>query len=180
MLFVFLGLIITANFFWNIHFNANFGVISPGKVYKSGVISPDKISGYVNKYKIKTIVDLRNGDLNDPLNPGTNQELYAEKKAVEAIEGVNYVHIPSGQVPTNEQVLKFLSTLKGDDVFPVLIHCHHGTGRAMMYSSIYRIEHENMSPDEARLLTRNIVWGSSFDHGTEKGEFLKKYQKIND
>jgi hypothetical protein len=37
--------------------NHNFETIE-GKVYKSGVIPPDEIAGYVRKYHIKSIVDL--------------------------------------------------------------------------------------------------------------------------
>jgi protein tyrosine/serine phosphatase len=30
------------------------------------------------------------------------------------------------------------------DNYPVLIHCYHGTGRAEMYSALYRIEYETL------------------------------------
>lgn len=173
------GLILTASFYWNVHFNANFGVITPGKVYKSGAISPEKIENYIHMYKIKTVIDLRGGVANDTLNPEVITDILAERFALSAIDTVKYVHIPSAQVPTEAQIEAFLNVLDGDDVFPVLLHGHHGTEMAMMYSSIYRIEHEGVGPDEARKRTSNIVWGSRFDHGTEKGEFLKHYIKSN-
>jgi protein tyrosine/serine phosphatase len=32
--------------------------------------------------------------------------------------------------------------MDNSDNYPVLIHCYHGTGRAEMYSALYRIEYE--------------------------------------
>jgi hypothetical protein len=37
------------------------------------------------------------------------------------------------------------------DNYPVLIHCYHGTGRAEMYSALYRIEYENFTNEDARM-----------------------------
>lgn len=60
--------------------------------------------------------------------------------------------------------------------YPVLIHCYHGTGRAEMYSAIYRIEYKNFTNEQARKKVRNIIKWSSFDEGTPKGEYLKAYK----
>ena len=100
-----------------------------------------------------------------------------ERKAVEAIEGVKYMNIPSDQIPTKENLDQFYSLLDNEDAYPVLIHCHHGTGRAVLYSALYRVEYDNHTPEEARLKTRIPVALSSFDNGTRKGEWLKGYTK---
>ena len=63
--------------------------------------------------------------------------------------------------------------------YPVLIHCHHGIGRAALYSALYRIEYENYSNEEARKKTRIPYIFSNFYDGTKKGEWLKKYTKRN-
>jgi protein-tyrosine phosphatase len=62
------------------------------------------------------------------------------------------------------------------DNYPVLIHCYHGTGRAEMYSALYRIEYENFSNESARNGVRAFIKWSSFDYGTPKGEYLKAYK----
>jgi protein tyrosine/serine phosphatase len=59
------------------------------------------------------------------------------------------------------------------DNYPILIHCYHGTGRAEMYSALYRIEYENFTNEDARQGVRTLIRFSSFDDGTPKGEYLK-------
>jgi protein tyrosine/serine phosphatase len=164
------------DYLYNIHYNYNFKEISKGKVYKSGVIPPDEIADYVQKYKIKSIIDLRMPDTKDlKLNPEKVTELQAEKKAVAKIKDLNYFSNPSNQIPSVKNIAFFIQILDNLENYPILIHCYHGTGRAILYSAIYRIEYEKYSNEEARLATRDLVLFSSFDNGTPKGEYLKAY-----
>jgi predicted protein tyrosine phosphatase len=50
------------------------------------------------------------------------------------------------------------------DNYPVLIHCYHGTGRAEMYS-LYRIEYESFTNEDARMGVRTLVKFSSLMTG---------------
>lgn len=159
------------------HINHNFKEISEGKVYKSGVIPPDEIEDYVKKYNIKSIIDLRfpgTADLEN--NPELPEELLAEKRAVEKIPGVNYYNLGTDQVPTQETIDRFLEVMDDSTNYPVVIHCHHGEGRAPLFAALYKIEYEGVSGDEARKDTRFLVKWSSFDDGKPKGEFLKNYK----
>jgi protein tyrosine/serine phosphatase len=156
--------------------NHNFETITEGKVYKSGVIPPDQIESYVNKYKIKSIVDLRfPGTGDDVNNPENTSELIAEKNAVAKINGVNYFNNGSDQVPTKENLKLFYKIMDDPANYPVLIHCYHGVGRAELYSAVYRIEYEKTDKDEARTSTRFLTKWSSFDLGKPKGDFLHNY-----
>lgn len=170
-------LVFVGKYVYDMNINHNFETITEGKVYKSGVIPPDEIADYVEKYHIKSIVDLRMPGTNDlVLNPEVPGELAAEKNAVEKIEGVNYFSNPSEQVPNENNIAVFTKIMDNPDNYPVLIHCYHGTGRAEMYSALYRIEYENFSNQDARMGVRTLVKWSSFDDGTPKGEFLKAYK----
>uniref|UniRef100_UPI00404932CC dual specificity protein phosphatase family protein n=1 Tax=Flavobacterium sp. TaxID=239 RepID=UPI00404932CC len=163
---------------YKMHFDNNLVVISEGKVYKTAAIPPDEIDEFIEKYKIKTVIDLRMPGTNDTiLNPETPGELMLEKMAVAAIPNVQYINIPTPQVPEDHSVDAFIEVMNDSANYPVLIHCHHGTGRACMFSSIYRIEYENFSNEEARKNARFFVPFSSFDNGTPKGEYLKAYKK---
>lgn len=169
-----------AAYLYDIHLNYNFKEIATKKGYKSGVIPPDQIKDYVQKYKIKSIIDLRIPGTNDlKLNPEVPGELQAEKNAVAKIKGLNYFSNPSNQIPSQKNIDCFLEIMDNPANYPVLIHCHHGTGRAILYSAIYRIEFENSSNEQARLNTRDLVLFSSFDNGTPKGEYLKAYVSRN-
>jgi hypothetical protein len=56
--FPFGALSFIGKYVYDMNINHNFETITEGKVYKSGVIPPE-IAGYVRKYHIKSIVDLR-------------------------------------------------------------------------------------------------------------------------
>lgn len=170
-------LIFVGKYVYDMHINHNFETISEGKVYKSGVIPPDEIADYVKKNNIKSIVDLRfpgTGDLVN--NPEVAAQLKAERDAVAKIKGVNYFNNGSDQVPKQENLDVFFKIMDNKENYPVLIHCYHGTGRAEMYSALYRIEYENFTNEAARKGVRTVVKWSSFDEGTPKGEFLKAYK----
>ncbi|WP_298225131.1 dual specificity protein phosphatase family protein [Flavobacterium sp.] len=170
-------LIFAGKYVYDMNINHNFETITEGKVYKSGVIPPDEIKDYVNKYHIKSIVDLRFPGTADLINnPEIPAELTAEKEAVAKIPGVNYFNNGSDQVPKQENLDSFFKIMDNPDNYPVLIHCYHGVGRAEMYSAIYRIEYENFSNEEARKNVRAMIKWSSFDDGTPKGEYLKAYK----
>lgn len=171
-------LIFGAKYVYDMHINHNFETITEGKVYKSGVIPPDEIESYVKKYHIKSIIDLRYPGTNDLVNnPEIPAELTAEKEAVAKIKGVNYFNNGSDQVPVQQNLDVFFKIMDNKDNYPVLIHCFHGTGRAEMYSALYRIEYEGFSNEEARAGVRTLVKFSSFDDGKPKGEYLKAYEK---
>ncbi len=168
--------LIGVNYIWYVHFNYRFDAITEGKVYKSGKIPPDKIADFILENKIKTVIDLRHPELHDRLNPGTQLGIDLERKAVEKLTNVRYVNIPSDQIPSKANLINFFEVMDNKASYPVLIHCFHGTGRAILYSAIYRIEYERMSVEEARKKSRFILSGSSFDKGKRKGDFLINYQ----
>lgn len=172
-----MALVFAGKYVYDMNINHNFETITEGKVYKSGVIPPDEIESYVKKYHIKSIVDLRMPGTNDlVLNPERPGELQAEKTAVAKIGGVNYFSNPSEQVPNEKNIATFIRIMDNKDNYPILIHCYHGTGRAELYSAIYRIEYEKFNNEAARQGVRSLVKFSSFDDGTPKGEYLKAYQ----
>lgn len=162
---------------YDMNINHNFEIITEGKVYKSGVIPPNEIESYVKKYHIKSIIDLRFPGTTDLVNnPEIPAELTAEKDAVAKIKGVNYFNNGSDQVPKQENLDRFFKIMDNKNNYPVLIHCYHGTGRAEMYSAIYRIEYENFTDEQARKGVRTLIKWSSFDDGKPKGEYLKAYK----
>ncbi|WP_062053944.1 fused DSP-PTPase phosphatase/NAD kinase-like protein [Aquimarina longa] len=169
------AIIFTSLYVYHVHVDYRFSEITENKVYRSAAIPPEKISNYIEEYGIKTVIDLRIGNVSDPLNPSLSSDIMKEKRAVESVKGVKHINIPSEQIPSEENLEQFFNVLDKDISYPILIHCHHGTGRAVLYSALYRVEYENFSNEEARLKTRIPVFLSPFDHNTPKGEWLKKY-----
>jgi len=164
------ALVVAGGYIYQVHFNYRFAAITDGKVYKSAAIPPDKLASYVDRYHLKTVVDLRDVD--------EQADVDAERAALEQI-GIHHVHLPTGQVPPQETVDRFLDLMANPDVYPVLIHCHHGVSRSVLFSALYRIEFEGWDPERARLATRFITDGSSFDTDARKGRYLQNYAPQN-
>ncbi len=166
----------------------NFETVTDGKVYKSGLIAPDKIGDYITKYKIKTVVDLLDPGVQDALDPAKQKEIDAENNAInkynkEFKSYVKHINIPSHQIPSKRTLTAFYKIIDNKANYPLLIHCYHGMGRAPLYSAIYRIEKENWSNNDARMRTRRFkilvdseLHHSSFSKGREKGDFLLNYK----
>ena len=170
-------ILVVSKYVYDVHFNYNFKEISKNKVYKSGVIPPENIATYIEDHQLKSIIDLRFPRSKDKINnPEIPDELTAEKRAVEQLEGVNYFNLGTDQVPTQETVDEFLEIMDDPFNYPVLIHCYHGVGRAQMFSALYRIEYEGWTNQEAREQTRLLLKGSSFDEGASKGDYLINYK----
>jgi protein tyrosine phosphatase (PTP) superfamily phosphohydrolase (DUF442 family) len=179
-LFGLLLLALVAYYVWFVHLHYRFETISAGRVYKSAAIPPERLDDFISANHIKTVIDLRNPMLHDKLNPANQAEIDAEAEAISHLAGVEHVNIPSGQVPTGETLNRFFAVLDEEENYPVLIHCHHGTGRAEIYSALYRIEYEQWENGAARDRTRPVVqfggYRSSFADGKPKGDFLMHYK----
>lgn len=156
----------------------NLVTISENKVYNSGVVPPDQLEDFVDDHQIKTIVDLRDGLIQTELNPENKNQVNAEELAANKISGIKYYNLPTDQLPTDSTVQKFLTIMDDPKNYPVLIHCHHGVGRSRLFSSIYRIEYENFTNDDARKNAR-LFWefGTNFSKSSEKGAYLMNYKK---
>lgn len=165
---------------WYVHFNYRFETIDENKVYKSAAIPPQKLPSYIKEHNIKTVIDLRDGGSFNDLNPVNQKEIDEEANAIAKLSGVQHINIPSPQVPTKKTLTKFFEVLDNNASYPILIHCYHGTGRAEIYSALYRIEYTKMSNDEARKKTRLITelpfYKSSFATNKDKGKFLIEYK----
>ena len=152
--------------------------ISENKVYNSGVIAPEKLPEVLGEHHIKTVIDLRDGIAQTELNPETKKQVNAEENAIDKIAGVHYFNLPTDQIPQDSTVKKFLKIMDNPKNYPVLIHCHHGVGRSRLFSSIYRIEYENFTNEDARANAR-YLWelSGNFSKSSEKGIYLTNYKK---
>ena len=174
-------------YFWYNNLNYRFETISDNKVYKSALISPDNLESYLISHKIRTVIDLLDPGVQDAENPAQQREVDAENSKINEINKrlgthIRHVNIPSGQVPTKKTLTQFFEVLDDNSSYPVLIHCYHGMGRAVIYSAIYRIEYENWKNEDARMKARMFpmmvdspLHHSSFAKGRGKGDFLIDY-----
>lgn len=174
-------LIGVGKYVYDTNINHNFKTITEGKVYKSGAIPPAQLPDYIKDHNIKTVIDLRFPGTPDLVNnPEVPEELLAEKEVIDKLDGVTYYNIGSEQIPDEATLERFFEVMDDETVYPVLIHCYHGEGRAILFSTIYRMEYEEMPNEEARKKSRFFVKWGNFDHGSAKGEYVKNYVRRKD
>lgn len=171
-------LVIAALVYYQKSVRHNLVTISEGKVYNSGVVPPSELKDFLKDHGIKSVIDLRDGEEQTELNPETKKQVGAEENAIDKISNVNYFNLPTDQIPQDSTVQKFLKIMDDPKNYPVLIHCHHGVGRSRLFSSIYRIEYENYSNEDARSRAR-YLWelSGNFSKSSSKGEYLLNYKK---
>lgn len=152
--------------------DCRFRAVSPGRVYASARMPPETLKTVVRKYGIRSVVDLREA-IDEKSLSATEDEGVALAEV-----GVRHHHLPTPQVPSTETVARFVEIMNDPENLPVLIHCYHGQGRAVLFSALYRIEFEGWDPDRARRATRLVLEGSNFDDNSGKGRYLIDYEPI--
>ncbi len=152
--------------------------IRDGRFYKSAAMPPEILVSTCRQLGIRTVIDLRTLGSTDCEQPESASEVAKERMALHAAN-LRHVHVPADQVPDRATVAAFLDEIRTAGNGPFLVHCHHGTGRAVLFSAIYRIEQEGWTPEDALRHTRLILSGSSFDPDIPrggKGRFLLAYR----
>jgi len=141
-----------------------FTTITEGQVYQSAAMPPEALNNKVRQYGIKTVIDFRR----------PSDKVDVEHSVLTQL-GIRHFNLSSGQIPEDEVADEFLKIMDNREYRPVLIHCKHGIGRAVLFSAIYRMEYEGWSNENAR---RKAYWQSGFGgfKSTEKkGKFIRDY-----
>lgn len=143
-------------------------VICEGYIYQSAVMPAQNLVEVVQTHEIRSVVDLRN----------TRDDVLArsDERVVLSGIGVAYFNIESNQIPSDETVERFLKVANDPDNYPMLIHCHHGVGRSLLFAALHRIESDGWGNEDARKATKVLSFRGAFGPRGEKGEYLRAYQ----
>ncbi len=116
---------------------SNFHTVDAGKFYRSGQMNKFSFVSNVNKYHIRSVINLRSPDK------------YMVKLETEWSKdlGLNYYNIPMSSGFNKNRVLKVLEILKNAEK-PILVHCQAGKDRTGLISAIYVIDLKKQ-PDKA-------------------------------
>ena len=144
-----------------------FTTVTAHQLYQSAQMPPDQLLRVAEKHGIKTVIDLRTFE---------QAEEIEEERAALADSEYNYIHLPMLHDPVDETVLKFLEIVGNPANRPVLIHCHHGTGRSVLLSSLFRVEFENWDNEAARRKVEPLHWRGNFAADAPKGQYLLSYK----
>lgn len=137
-----------------------------GKVYRSGCLTADGFRDAIQKYKIKTVINLQD----EAPDPAVLNHYFTTRTTLESevcksmgvkflflhVELVNSRDFPQKHAPTVE---KFLKLMDDPDTYPVLLHCKAGLHRTGVLAAMYRLEYEGWSANEALHELKNHGFG---------------------
>jgi protein tyrosine/serine phosphatase len=141
-----------------------FYTVSQGKLYRSAEMAPERLLRQAKAHRIRSVIDLRRDE----------NAAAVERKTLEDA-GIQYFHIPTHQVPSSENLCRFLAIMCDNKNLPALVHCEHGVGRTGVFTAVYRMECQGWSTEEAVKEARQLSGFGSFDKGSKKEKFLRGY-----
>lgn len=122
-------------------FQGNFGVVDPGRVFRSaqpGGAFPRTIA----REGLGSVINLRGGSNADPF--------YRDEVEVSKRYGIEFYDIPmsASRRPSRNDLLRALAVLD-QCRYPTLIHCKWGSDRTGLMCALYRLDKLGEPPEEA-------------------------------
>jgi protein tyrosine/serine phosphatase len=156
-----------------------FREVEPGKLYRSGQMTAAGFRETVEKYDIKTVVNLQHEEPDPLLAEHWLGKGHVRESVLCQQLGVKYVLLQPDVLPPGNTVEKeppvvqeWLDLLK-DENYPILLHCKAGLHRTGRLTAIYRMEKDRWTPGEAlRELRAN---GYGFVAASEGDEFVVQF-----
>jgi tyrosine-protein phosphatase SIW14 len=151
-------------------------VVEPGKLYRSGQLTPQGFERVLHEQGIKTVITLRTSRTSG-LPPDTWEE------GICAARGVKHVRIvprvwgadEKGEIPAEQGVKEFLAVMDDPTNYPVLVHCFAGIHRTGTMCAIYRMEYQGWTAE--RSIEEMEYYGFAPEDMHEHiGGYLRDYQ----
>jgi protein tyrosine phosphatase (PTP) superfamily phosphohydrolase (DUF442 family) len=151
-------------------FGANFHVIIPGQLYRSGQPSPGLMARLVQQYGIRTVINLR-GDFEPP------EEYQAECRCVRDMH-LTYLEagLWSKLPPTVAEACRLVDALD-EAVPPVLLHCGGGSDRTGLATTLFLLLRTDADLPRARMQMSIRFGHFPFGPATAMDRFVDKYER---
>lgn len=132
----------------------HFAVHDPGKVYRSAYLTPDVYAEMIRRYRIKTVVNLCNG--NEKCDRVEGQREAVEGAGAELVE----LEFPNNDTwHTDDPAFREMERIFADpQKYPLWIHCVHGKERTVKALVIYDVKYRNMTAKGS--LSAMPLWGT--------------------
>ena len=129
----------------------NFRVVEPEVLYRSGQMSAAGLASTVEQYGIKTVISLRELRDDGKPSPDSDEVTYCNAHGVRHVilSPAKWVSVNGGPAPVEPNIAAFLKILDDPATHPVLVHCFAGIHRTGGYVSLYRMEYDNWTADDA-------------------------------
>lgn len=161
-----------------------FREVTPGRFYRSGQMTAGGFRETIERYGIKTVINLQNEDEDPQLCESWFNNWFGGRTMLESELcrqlGVKYYLLTPDILPEPNDLTKappvvkdYLAILDDEASYPVLIHCKAGLHRTGRLTAIYRMEYEGWSVGEAmRELRAN---GYGFIMSSEMDKYIIQY-----
>jgi len=145
-----------AAFLWHHHSQPyHFLTVEPGKLYRSGTLSPEDLESVLDEHSIRTVVSLRT------VGEQALGDWYEHESAICRERGVDLVNLPTDEPPSAEHITQWLDLVTAAERLPILVHCKHGAVRTAVMVAIYEMEVLSKSPEAT--LAELPVFGHELD-----------------
>jgi len=147
----------------------NFRAVVPGRVYRSGQLSPENLEERVLRHGIQSIVNLR--------GEKENRDWYRRELEVAERHEVGFrsIDLVPERLPSQPDVVALIDSLESLSQ-PILIHCSAGSDRTGFASVIARMALDGAAFEDAR--SELSLWYGHFPIGpaSEIARFFDRYE----
>lgn len=155
-------------------------VVTPGKFYRSGLMTAAGFEDAIKTYKIRTVINFMDEAPDPLLNPDYfSRASIRESKLVSQL-GAKYVPITLTYLGRKEALVerppsieRYLEILDEPANYPVLIHCKAGLHRTGIMVAVYRMEYEGWTWQKALAEVRSNGFGEFVS--TSANEYIDQY-----
>ncbi|MEC9282867.1 MAG: dual specificity protein phosphatase family protein [Bdellovibrionota bacterium] len=157
--FLFASLFCSLNLFAGI-LGDNFHEIDEARYYRSAQLSAKKFAKYVEKYGIKTVINLR--------GESSKQWFQEEKEILHKMNvSLHSIGMSARRLPHREDLLKLLELFETAER-PILVHCQGGADRTGEASALYQMLYMGKSKEQALKMLRIKYHHLSWRHPAKR------------
>lgn len=160
-------------YFLYVEEQGNFHSITVGEAYRSAILDRDKLEHYIQKHRIKSIVNL--------VGYHPDEHWYKEEVEVSAQRNVEHhdISLPVTRQPTEDEVRTLVEIFKNAPR-PVLIHCKRGADRSGLAAAIWKVIIDKEPKSEAK--KQLSIWYGHMPIGgrTVMDRFLENWNPVSD
>lgn len=127
----------------------NFGTVAPERIYRSSQPSPLFLRYLVERYGVRSLVNLRGR------TPGFESD-FAARQGLKLFS----FDLSASRPPDEAEVARFLQIVSDPANQPVLVHCRNGVDRTGYMIGLYRTRADGWSSERAaREMSRYLQFG---------------------
>ena len=145
----------------------NFHTVQKGNFYRCKQLSAEKLEGYVEKYSIKTIINLRGENDTD--------WWHQERELVDKL-GIHMIniHMSAQSLPSKENVEQALHAFDTAER-PILTHCQAGADRTGLVSALWVLDQQKKDKSRAKAQLSIFSGHVSYQYPSMK-KFINMWQ----